>query len=84
MKIRRATQKDQEKLLSLVTALHVEYKKQLLTPKELVFEAYQDDRKAMAESTSQYLTDPNFITFIAKENNQCIGYIPFFHQFATS
>ena len=75
MKIRKATANDKDKLLPLVTALHVEHKNLILSQEAQRFEEYRNTGKEMKNSAFENISNPNFITFVVEKDAKFIGYI---------
>lgn len=76
MQIRRLTSQDKEELKKLLRQFYIEDIKRF-SSKVQRWEEYKDDRQTIEKTAEEYLKEDKnkFITYVAEENNQLVGYI---------
>ena len=76
MKIRKATQSDQKSLVDLLIEFNnYYYEENIFSEEYLPFWEYKEKLKIFAETADEWLTDRDFLLFVAEENLQLVGYI---------
>lgn len=75
MVIRRLEQTDKVQLSKLLREFYVDHKKQAFSEKLQSYEEYKDTNAVIEKTTSDYISDPKYIIFVAEENGELVGYI---------